>query len=266
MAQQNRSYDFSKRIGGGSGLLTGWVGIPDPISAGHLAREDFDAIVLDMQHGQLDLAATIACIAHVALAGKPAIVRVPVGDFATASQVLDAGAMGIIAPMINSAEDARRLAAFTRYAPLGERSWGPGLALNLHGLSPADYLSGANTATLVFPMIETVGALAVLDDILAVEGIDGVFLGPYDLSIALSGGTLNPTHDDVEKAIDRVAERCRAHGKHAVAMAGSGARARHFIAKGYDLIAVGPDSAQLREGARINIEAARQAGSRSSPT
>jgi len=259
MTQQSRPYEFAQRIGGGSGLLTGWVGIPDPISAGHLAREDFDAIVLDMQHGQLDLASTIGCIAQVALAGKPSIVRVPVGDFATASQVLDAGAMGIIAPMINSAEDARRLAAFTKYAPLGERSWGPGIALNMHGVSPASYLSGANAATLVFPMIETIGALAALDEILSVDGIDGVFLGPYDLSIALSGGTLDPTHADVEKAIDSVAERCRSHGKRAVAMAGSGARARHFIAKGYDLIAVGPDSAQLREGARINIEAARRA-------
>lgn len=259
MPEHGLPYDFARRIGGGSGLLTGWVGIPDPLLAGHLAREAFDAVVLDMQHGQLDLATTIDCIAHVALAGKPSIVRVPVDDFATASQVLDAGAVGIIAPMINSAQEARRLAAFTKYPPLGERSWGPGLALNMHGRPPADYLAGANAATLVFPMIETVSALAALDDILAVEGIDGVFLGPYDLSIALSRGTLDPTSADVEQAIDRVAERCRAHGKRSVAMAGGGARARHFIARGYDLVALGPDSAQLREGARLNIEAARRA-------
>ncbi|ODT75661.1 MAG: hydroxyacid aldolase [Pelagibacterium sp. SCN 64-44] len=257
MTEQRTPYTFSRRLGGGSGLLTGWVGIPDPLSAGHLARENFDAIVLDMQHGQLDLASTIAAIAQIALAGKPAIVRVPVGDFATATQVLDAGAVGIIAPMINSVDDARRLVSFTKYPPLGERSWGAGLALNMHGQSAADYLSGANAAMLALPMIETVGALAALDDILAVDGIDGVFLGPYDLSIALSGGTLNAMHPDVEAAIDRVAERCRAHGKLAVAMAGDGPRARHFIAKGYDLVALGPDSAQLREGARINIDAAR---------
>lgn len=250
-------YGFSDRLRKGRGLLTGWVSIPDPLAASHLAQEDFDCIVLDMQHGQVDLASAIKGIAHVALAGKPAIVRVPVGDFATASQVLDAGAVGIIAPMINSVEDAQRLVSFTKYQPVGERSWGCGIALAMHRMAPQDYLSHANDAVLALPMIETRAALAAVDDILAVDGIDGVFLGPYDLSIALSRGTLNPTHPDVEAAVERVAERCRAHGKVAVAMAGGGARAKFFSERGYNLIALGPDSAQLREGARVNIQAAR---------
>lgn len=250
-------YTFADRVRNNVGLLTGWVGIPDPLAAGHLAQEAFDCIVLDMQHGQVDLRAAITSIATVALAGKPTIVRVPVGDFATATQVLDAGAIGIVAPMINSADDARRLVAFTKYPPLGERSWGAGLAIAMHRVTPQEYLTNANGAVLALPMIETAAALAAVDDILAVEGIDGVFLGPYDLSIGLSRGTLNPTHPDVEAAIAHVAERCKAHGKLAVAMAGGGARARFFSERGYNLIALGPDSAQMREGARINIEAAR---------
>ncbi len=101
-----------------------------------MCREGFDCAVLDMQHGALDYACAMQGIANCALAGKPAIVRIPVGEFTTASRVLDGGAAGIIAPMVNSVADARQLAAFTKFPPMGERSWGPHKALALTGLAP----------------------------------------------------------------------------------------------------------------------------------
>ncbi len=111
--------------------------------------------------------------------------RVPVGDFASASRLIDAGAAGVIAPMINSRADAERFASFAKFPPVGERSWGPRAALALSGLDLQGYLASANRLTQAIAMIETREALDALDDILAVAGIDGVFIGPADLSIAL---------------------------------------------------------------------------------
>ena len=108
----------------GAGVYSAWVGINDPQIAETLAREDFDAVTLDMQHGSIDLVGAARAILSVALAGKPTVVRVGVGDFANASRMADAGAAGVIAPMINSAADARDFADFMKLPPLGRRSWG----------------------------------------------------------------------------------------------------------------------------------------------
>ncbi len=107
------------------GVYSAWVGINDPQIAEALAREDFDAVTLDMQHGSVDLVGAARGILSVALAGKPTVVRIGVGDFAAASRVADAGAAAVIAPMINSVEDARAFADFMKFPPLGRRSWGP---------------------------------------------------------------------------------------------------------------------------------------------
>src|SRR5208283_3248719 len=169
-------------------VFAAWVGMNEPAVAEALAREAFDAVILDIQHGALDFAGASRAILAVALADRPAIVRVPVGDFPLASRLLDAGAAGIIAPMINSRADAERFASFAKFPPLGERSWGPGEALSLTGLETRAYLASANGLVQAIAMIETREALAALDDILGVHGIDGVFVGPADLSIALNSG------------------------------------------------------------------------------
>jgi 4-hydroxy-2-oxoheptanedioate aldolase len=252
---------LARRIGKGtgSGLLTGWVGIGDPLLAGVVAREDFDAVTLDMQHGFVDVASAVNGIAQVALAGKPAIVRIPVGEVATASRMLDAGASGIIAPMVNTVADAALLAAYTKYPPMGERSWGPAIALNVSGIAGNDYLATANGLTVTIAMVETREALAALDGILAVPGIDGVLVGPSDLSITLSNGAnLDAGRQDVTDALEHVARRCKAHGKAACTFALTGERARDLIKLGYDLVAVGNDIMQLRAGCQTAIAAARR--------
>jgi 4-hydroxy-2-oxoheptanedioate aldolase len=179
---------FMDRLRGGSPALAAWCGMSEPAIPALLAREAFDAVVLDLQHGAIDFAAALRAVPLVAAAGKPAMVRVPVGEFATASRFLDAGASGVIAPMINTIEDARRFASFMKFPPTGERSWGPHGALALSGLTPGDYFQTANGLSVSFAMVETREALAIIDDIMAVPGIDGIFIGPSDLSIALSQG------------------------------------------------------------------------------
>src|SRR3984957_4081916 len=204
---------LGERMAGEGRALCAWVTMNEPAVAEALAREAFDAIVLDMQHGAIDFDGAMRSILAVALAGKPTIARVPVGGFALASQLMDAGAGGILAPMINSGEDARRLVEFVKFPPLGQRSWGPRAALPLSGLDASAYLKAANGMTQAIAMIETRAALDALDEILSVEGLYG---GPSDLSIALSNGRgVEPRGAEVMAEARRVVERAKAHGKYA---------------------------------------------------
>jgi len=246
---------LANKIGGGSGLLTAWVGMPEPLVAGMLAHENFDAVTLDMQHGANDIASIGQGIAQVTLAGKPTIVRIPVGQFAIASRVLDLGAAGVIAPMINSKEDAASFASFMKYPPIGERSWGPAVTLGLTRHAPGDYLHQANALHVSIAMVETREALAALDDILGTDGIDGVLVGPSDLSIALSnGGHVDPTNKDVFAALDHVLARCRAHKKAATVFATTSAMSAKLARDGFDMIALGTDMMQLRAGIKATLD------------
>ncbi len=241
-----------------SGVLSAWIGVNDAGVADALARESFDAVTLDMQHGGVDFVGAARSILAVALAGKPTIARIPVGDFACASRLADAGAAAVIAPMINSAEDARRFAEFIKFPPLGRRSWGPRAALALTGLIGPAYLHSANAVTLAIAMIETREALEALDDILTTPGIDGVFVGPSDLSIALNrGAVVDPHGADVEAALSRIVERAHAHGKFAGLFCVDGARAKAALARGFGLCSVSTDLILLRAAARLELAAAR---------
>ena len=250
---------LAQRLRAGETLFMSWCGIPDPSIPEDLVREGFDASLLDMQHGAITVESAISGIAHVGLAGHPALVRIPVGEFATASRMLDAGAAGIVAPMINSVADARQLAAFTKFPPLGERSWGPRRALALANVTSDEYFVQANAMHLTIAMIETREALAALDDILGVPGIDGVLVGPSDLSITLSGGAgVNAQHPLVEAALDHIAARCAALGKVACAFCMTGARGNALAKRGFRLMSLSTDSALLRIGAKMELADARK--------
>jgi len=249
---------FADRLRGGSPALAAWCGLPEPAVPALLAREAFDAVVLDTQHGAIDFAAALRAVPLVAAAGKPAVVRIPVGDFATASRFLDAGASGVIAPMINTIEDAQRFARFMKFPPVGERSWGPHGALALSGLQPATYFEAANSLSVAFAMVETRESLVIIDEILAVPGIDGIFIGPSDLSIALSAGRdMNPASAEVEKALDHALARTRAAGKLAAIYAASGERAAELARRGFHMVSIASDTALLRAGAQMALKAAR---------
>src|SRR2546425_1497483 len=150
------AFSLARRLRAGEIVHSGWCGLPYPIVAELVGREGFPAVTLDGQHGLWDLAATVAGIAAVRQGGAAPVVRVPVGDFATVSRVLDFGAEGIIAPMINTEADARAFAAAAKYPPVGERSWGPHRATMLAGIADQkDYLAAANDLIVTLAMIET---------------------------------------------------------------------------------------------------------------
>jgi len=250
---------LSARLAAGDTVFTAWSGIPDAFTVEALTATPVDAVTLDMQHGGHHEDSVLRCLLPVMAAGKPGIVRIPVGRFDMASRALDFGADGVIAPMVNSVEDARAFAASMKYPPKGQRSWGASYAMARRRTPDAGaWLANANGDTLAFAMVETREALAALDDILAVPGIDGIFVGPSDFSIAWSGGkTVNPGLEDMMDAIGDIGRRTRAAGKHAAIYVVDPNLTGRFVEMGYRLFALGNEQRYMSLGSAALIEQAR---------
>ena len=237
------------RLQDDAALVSAWVGAPGRAWIEQIAGLGFGAVTLDMQHGMHGEESALATIATIAAHGKPAIVRIPVGRFDLASRALDAGAHGIIAPMINSVEDARAFAAHMKYPPVGERSFGATVALRNLRLAAPDYVPHANAQTMAMAMIETREAFEAADDILAVDGIDAIFMGPSDFSISIRGGGMPEAFgEDTAPMIEELARKARRAGKVAAVFAYDAAAANRAHAMGYRLIALGLDSLYLQNG------------------
>ncbi len=236
-------------------ILTAWCGFTDRFYIETIAKCGFDAVTLDMQHGLQTESSIINGVASIATYAKSAIVRVPVGRFEMANKALDVGAHAVIAPMINTVEDAKAFAAQMKYPPIGERSHGVAQAMHVLGCSSIqDYLAQANTATMAFAMIETKEAVGNLDSIVAVEGIDGVLVGPSDLSISYCGAPIPDAFG--EATIDIIADiaaKARKFNKTAAIFSGSPENADIAHKLGYRLIALGFDSAYIGQGANTLI-------------
>lgn len=247
------------RLAAGETLCTAWSGIPDALTVELVAGQGFDAVTLDMQHGGHNEDSVLRGIVPVLRAEKHAIVRIPVGRFDMASRALDFGAEAVIAPMINSVDDARRFAAAMKYPPVGERSWGPTYAAPRAGATDfQDWLRNANRRTVSFAMIETRAALDALDGILATPGIDGVFLGPSDFSIAWSGGeTINPGLESMMETVETVAARARQVGKHAAIYVMDPALSGRFVSMGFGLLAMGSEHKLVQLGADSLLKAVK---------
>jgi 4-hydroxy-2-oxoheptanedioate aldolase len=249
---------LAESLAAGEIVFTAWSGVPDSLTVELLAHQAFDAVTLDMQHGGHHEDSVVRSIRAVQAAGKPTLVRVPVGRFDMASRALDFGAEAVIAPMVNSAEDARRFAAAMKYPPVGERSWGPTFGLPRSGGSQQDWLKQSNQKTLAFAMVETLAALDALDEILATSGIDGIFLGPGDFSIAWTNGAdLAPFREDMMGTIEAIARRTRSAGKFAAIYLGDPASTGRLAAMGFQMFATGSEVQLFQRGAESLLKAAR---------
>ncbi len=251
------AFSLAGRLRAGETVFSAWCTLASPLAAETVAREGFAAVVLDVQHGLWDTAELIAGIGALHHARAAPVVRIPLNDFALVSRALDFGAEAIIAPMINSAGDARRFAGVAKFPPLGERSWGPQRALALQGHSGGvDYLREANEQTLTLAMIETPAALNVVDDIAATDGIDALFVGPYDLSTSLSAGSAQDvTAPEVEGAIDRICQAAQKAGKIPGIYCRDATRALAMAKRGFKFITIGSDLGIVREGAAEILKA-----------
>jgi len=249
---------LAARFAAGETIFTAWSSLPEPLTTEALCATAFDAITLDMQHGGHSDDSVLRGLAPVIGAGKPSLVRIPVGRNDMASRALDFGADAVIAPMINSADDARAFASAMKFPPLGERSWGAAFALARRGGDGPTLLAEGNRQTVALAMIETRRAFDALDDILAVPGIDGVFVGPSDLSIAWTDGKkIAPTLEDMMGAVEHIAAQTRKAGKHAGIYLVDVSIAGRFAAMGYQLFAIGAEARLMAEGAKSLIGQAK---------
>ncbi|TAK67269.1 MAG: aldolase [Dehalococcoidia bacterium] len=230
-----------------------WLSIPSSYSAEIVAHQPFDWVCIDMQHGVIDYQVAVTMLQAISTTDATPIVRVPWNDFSAIGRMLDAGAMGVIVPMVNSVDEARAAVSACRYFPAGARSYGPTRAQLYAG---ADYFDHANDEVACIPMIETKQALAQLDDILAVPGIDAVYVGPADVSITLGLPPRMDNGGEFEAARIAIAEACARHGVTAGTHGNASLAARH-VAAGYRMITVYHDVAALASGAAADLRTAR---------
>ena len=223
--------DLKLHFAAGGNAVNGWCAIPSTVTAEIIGRAGFDMVTVDMQHGLIDYQTALTMCQVLQGLPAPALVRVPWNEPGVIMKCLDAGFSGLICPMINTRADARRLVDAARYAPLGSRSFGPTRANLVHG---ATYARSANEAVLLFAMIETREAMSNLDDILGVDGIDGVYVGPSDLGLSLGyEPTLEPTAPEVIAAIAEIAKRARAAGRIAGVHTGSPSMVKAMLGQGF---------------------------------
>lgn len=236
-------------------VINGWLAIPSSYSAEIAGHQGYDAVTVDLQHGMIDFASALTMLQ--ALSATPAVPLVRVADDTPAQimRLLDAGAYGIICPMISTPEQAQRFVSACRYPPLGTRSFGPARGLLYGG---ADYPQHANQEILTLAMIETREGLANIDAILDTDGLDGVFIGPNDLSLTLTGAaSAESAHPDMLFAIERVVSKCREKHKVAGIFCTSGVAAAQRIAEGFHFVTPANDVMQLGRASREAIALVR---------
>jgi len=252
---------INQRLALGKPLLCSWMMIPGGFLAGAFAtaglspglngekNSELGAVLLDMQHGMIGYRDMVEMVQAINGAGSLAIVRPPLDDFAMVSRALDVGASGIVFPMINTPDEARRLVAAAKFPPVGERSWGAYLGQSQMGLSKQDYLARANDLNAVFAMVETRQAMDNLDEICAVDGLDGVFVGPNDLSISLTRGKAGDiNHRDVQKALPEIVGAARRADIFAGIYVGDRGDIPKYDAMGFNLMPALTDASFINQG------------------
>lgn len=247
------------RLTGGENCINGWLSMSNGYGAELMARHPWDSLTVDLQHGVHDYASMVACFQGASASGIPLLARVPSLEAGMIGKVLDAGAWGVICPMVNSAEQATNLAAASLYPPLGERSNGPNRAAG-YGEPAAAYQSFANAEVLVIPMIETIAAIDALDGILEVPGVSGIYVGPSDLAFSMGYQPAFDTENPEILAIyERVARSAKAHGKFAGIHCLDPVYAARMTQLGFQFVTVSSDALLMMNGARLILERFRQA-------
>ncbi len=240
-----------------------WATMSGFLGAEIMAGAGVDYVCVDQQHGILDYDSMAPMLGSIHAAGTAPVVRVAQNDPGLIGKALDAGAMGVIVPLVNSAEDAARAVAACRYPPSGLRSYGPFRAASIIGSTDPQDLAGE---VVCLAMVETREALERVEEIAATPGLDGIYIGPADLAMSLG---LKPTLDVVEEkhveAVRRIREACHRQGIIAAVHSASGEVARRHAEAGFDVVTVAADSSLLREATLREVRTAR-AGSTDSGT
>ncbi|MGL4310233.1 MAG: HpcH/HpaI aldolase family protein [Paracoccaceae bacterium] len=243
----------------GKPTINGWCSIGNPFTAEIMAAQGYDSLTIDMQHGALDYSHLLPMFQAMRASGAVLMARVPWLEPGIIMKALDAGAYGIICPMVNSAGDAARLVSYMRYPPLGQRSFGP---TRVSVGAGANYAGEANDNMLAFAMIETAEGMTNLDAIAATPGLDGIYVGPADLTLSLTQGRLPPAFDREEPemiaALQKIVMACKKNGIRAALHCGTPDYAARAIGWGFDMTTVGGDSRFLAAAAGASVTRFRE--------
>ncbi|MEX5502576.1 4-hydroxy-2-oxoheptanedioate aldolase [Pseudomonas putida] len=240
---------FKQRLRSGEPQIGLWLGLADAYCAELAANAGFDWLLIDGEHAPNDLRGMLAQLQAVAPYASQAVIRPVIGDTALIKQVLDIGAQTLLVPMVETAEQAQQLVKAMHYPPKGIRGVGSALARASRWNGIPGYLDHADEQMCLLVQIENKEGLANLDEIVAVEGVDGVFIGPADLSAAM-GHRGNPGHPDVQAAIEDAIVRIGKAGKAAGILCADEKLARRYIELGAAFVAVGVDTTVLMRGLR----------------
>jgi 4-hydroxy-2-oxoheptanedioate aldolase len=243
----------------GQPVINGWLSIACPFTAEIMAEQGYDSITIDLQHGLVGYEVATSMLQAMRASAVTPLIRVPWLDPAAIMKALDAGAYGVICPMISTREEAERLVSYVRYPPKGVRSFGPTRASFSAG---ADYGRHADEEVLCLAMIETAEAMADLDAIVSTPGLDGVYIGPADLTLGLTGRRY-PTGFDREEpemveAIRTILEKAHVAGIRACLHNGTPTYAAKAVGWGFDLVTISNDVRLLAGAAQASVAAARQ--------
>ena len=239
-------------------VLGTWLSLPDSHAAEIAARVDFDYVCIDMQHGMADYQVATVMLQAITLTqqGTP-ICRVPWNEPGIIGRMLDAGAQGIIIPMVNSAEEAVRAVDATKYPPLGQRSHGPTIIGGRARSLGEEYYPTANDTNACIPMIETRDAVENLDEILAVDGVDAIYVGPADLSLSYGyGPSYSDDNEEYKEVLEYIVQRCNNAGKVAGIHSTVGL-APNRREKGFMMQTISGDVAALAKGSYRDLQDAR---------
>ena len=238
----------------GQPVLNGWLCVPNSFTAEVMAEQGWDSVTIDMQHGLIGYEAMLAMLQAIRASAITPLVRVPWLAAEPIMKALDAGAYGVICPMINTRAEAEQLVSWVRYPPLGTRSFGPLRAAVSAG---GNYAHEANGEIVCLAMIETEEAAMNAAEIASTPGLDGVYIGPADLAFSLSGGKLTPGFDrqepEVVDAIRRIVAAARAEGKHAGLHTATPEYAAWAVTWGVDFTTVGVDLFFMAEAAAAAV-------------
>jgi 4-hydroxy-2-oxoheptanedioate aldolase len=245
MVKENNVKSIWKR---GGAAINGWLGIPSSVAAENMAQANWDSLTVDLQHGLVDYQTAVTMLQAICTTSIVPLARVPWMEPGIIMKLLDAGAMGIVCPMINSRAECEAFVGACRYPPRGYRSYGPLRAIWYSG---ADYWKQAHDLVITMAMIETKQAVDNLDDILSVPGLDALYIGPNDLSLSLGfPPSAVPTEPVVVAAIKTILAGAKRHGVAAGIHCGSTAMAKELIELGFQFTTLLADNAFLAAAAK----------------
>ncbi|HEX2827731.1 MAG TPA: aldolase/citrate lyase family protein [Burkholderiales bacterium] len=227
----------------GKPAVGGWCSIPHASTAEFMAHTGLDWLCVDMQHGMIDYSDAVNMLTAISTTDVTPIVRVPWNEPAMIMKVLDAGAYGVIVPMVSNRADAERAVAACRYPPAGMRSNGPNRVLLYAG---TDYQKHANEEVACVVMVETAEGIEKLEEIASTPGVDAIYIGPTDLALALG---LPPVMDNDEpkhvETVNRILDACKRHGKIAGIHTASSKFTQRYIDQGFRMVMLGTDRAAM---------------------